>query len=86
MNPSTLFIANFPPVFFIHGVVDKVFPARFSERAHANLKLVGRMAELRFLDGQDHAFDEFLGNDNALFDTVREALDFLAKYARTGSR
>jgi len=46
----------------------------------------GVVTELRLVDGQDHAFDEHLGSDDAIFPIVREGLEFLAKYARAGSR
>jgi hypothetical protein len=38
VDPTTFFAGSFPPVFFIHGVADKVVPVRLSERAHADLK------------------------------------------------
>ncbi len=85
VDPSTFFTPNFPPVFFIHGVADRVVPVWFSEKAHADLKGMGVVTELRLVDGQDHAFDEHLGSDDAIFPIVREGLEFLAKYARAGS-
>jgi len=39
---------------------------------------------LRCVDGMDHAFDEGLGSEDEDFDTVREGLEFLAKYAQAG--
>jgi dipeptidyl aminopeptidase/acylaminoacyl peptidase len=85
IDPCTFFTKGFPPVFFIHGVEDRVVPVRFSERAYADLKGLGVVTELRLVDGKDHAFDEELGIEDAEFDTVREGLEFLAKYAQAGS-
>lgn len=84
IDPCTLFTQGFPPVFFIHGVEDRVVPVRFSERAYAELKGMGVATELRRVDGMDHAFDEGLGSKDADFATVREGLEFLAKYAQAG--
>ena len=81
IDPCTFFTKGFPPVFFIHGVEDRVVPVRFSEKAYADLKGMGVVTELRLVDGKDHAFDEELGIEDADFDTVREGLEFLAKHA-----
>jgi dipeptidyl aminopeptidase/acylaminoacyl peptidase len=85
VDPCTFFAGSFPPVFFIHGVVDRVVPVSFSERACSELKGMGVVTELRRVDRRDHAFDEGLGSEDADFDTVMEGLEFLAKYAQAGN-
>ncbi|KAL2801598.1 Alpha/Beta hydrolase protein [Aspergillus granulosus] len=82
LDPSTYFTAGFPPVFFIHGTVDKLIPSQLTEKSHYALRQCGAETVLRFVDGADHAFDEKMHRDDPSFEVIQEGFRFLAQHAK----
>ncbi|KAL2852236.1 Alpha/Beta hydrolase protein [Aspergillus pseudodeflectus] len=82
VEPTMYFKPDFPPVFFIHGTADSLVPFEFSEKAYSTLRQLGVAAELRLVDGAEHAFDEKLKMDNPIFEVIQEGIRFLAQHAK----
>ncbi|KAH9205682.1 Alpha/Beta hydrolase protein [Leptodontidium sp. 2 PMI_412] len=77
VDPATIFSSSFPPTYFIHGAADTGVPARFSEKAHAELKEKGVETELVIVDGAAHGFDAGAKPGDEKFAILEKGFKFL---------
>lgn len=77
VEPTMAFSPRFPPTAIIHGGADSMVPCRLSEKAFEELDQHGVETLLLVLPDQDHGFDAGLSSDDAEWQQVRRALDFL---------
>jgi acetyl esterase/lipase len=84
-------LGHLAPTFLLHGKNDSAVPVALSERAEKRLQEAGVQVYSNFPDDAEHGFDSGTGNasveespnvENAGFQSLRNAIDFLDKFGK----